>query len=258
MALLIDGMKCPICAKPIDINKDEIFATSGVFINTTNSLWKFCDAAMHWDCYEHWPHRQEFAKLYFIAQIETEKQNPFWSKIYLDDDIFISANPDLPVNEVRIVVKATGSDIRVKLNEWDKWIFDQGYIDSDIHQIDKNIIGDKIYELSRRGIVTKNFKKLINKKANKQILRKIKKDEKKVKNKLIRQNKSINILALKMKRELQKKGLKCPHCKTISKNIRYINRAPTTKSFFICNECVRSFWPEINLHKKNDKDSKNV
>ena len=72
MALIYDGIECPLCSKPISTQNDEIFATSGVFINPINSLWEYCDAAMHWDCYEGWQHREEFAGLYFKQQIENK------------------------------------------------------------------------------------------------------------------------------------------------------------------------------------------
>jgi len=43
---------------------------------------------------------------------------------------------------------------------------------------------------------------------------------------------------------LSKAGLKCPNCGVHSANIRYFDKSPTGKSYFICKACGRSFRPE--------------
>jgi hypothetical protein len=43
---------------------------------------------------------------------------------------------------------------------------------------------------------------------------------------------------------LEIQGLTCPRCNYHSKDIRFVDRSPGTKSYFICSACGRSFRPE--------------
>jgi len=45
-------------------------------------------------------------------------------------------------------------------------------------------------------------------------------------------------------RSLRTTGLTCPGCGQHSKDIRFIDKSPDTKSYFICKACGRSFRPE--------------
>jgi len=45
-------------------------------------------------------------------------------------------------------------------------------------------------------------------------------------------------------RSLQAAGLTCPACSRHSKEIRFIDKSPDAKSYFICRLCGRSFRPE--------------
>ena len=47
-----------------------------------------------------------------------------------------------------------------------------------------------------------------------------------------------------MERSLRATGLTCPFCSNRSKEIRFIDRSPGGKSYFICKNCGRSFRPE--------------
>jgi transcription elongation factor Elf1 len=43
---------------------------------------------------------------------------------------------------------------------------------------------------------------------------------------------------------LKIEGLTCPTCNYHSKDIRFVDRSPEAKSYFICGACGRSFRPE--------------
>jgi hypothetical protein len=47
-----------------------------------------------------------------------------------------------------------------------------------------------------------------------------------------------------LERSLKATGLTCPLCHQHSKEIRFIDRSPNAKSYFICKNCGRSFRPE--------------
>jgi hypothetical protein len=46
-----------------------------------------------------------------------------------------------------------------------------------------------------------------------------------------------------LERSLKATGLTCPFCRQLSQEIRFIDRGPNAKSYFICRNCGRSFRP---------------
>jgi hypothetical protein len=64
MALVfLGGSRCPICHDLIR-EKGSFFSTWGTFLPSSDPLWKYCDAPIHWTCYENWPERHRFAREY--------------------------------------------------------------------------------------------------------------------------------------------------------------------------------------------------
>jgi hypothetical protein len=50
MALIYEGIKCAICDREIDIGrKDSYVATTHFIGDARDPLWRFSDAAMHYD-----------------------------------------------------------------------------------------------------------------------------------------------------------------------------------------------------------------
>ena len=49
---------------------------------------------------------------------------------------------------------------------------------------------------------------------------------------------------LNLARVLKADGLRCPHCKVLSKEMRFIDVPPPQQAHFICRSCGRSFRPE--------------
>ena len=64
MALIIRGKsKCPICGEALQ--KDQrLVATSHFIYDRVDPLWQFSDAGMHYECFQHWPHREIFVSKY--------------------------------------------------------------------------------------------------------------------------------------------------------------------------------------------------
>jgi hypothetical protein len=63
MALIYDGMPCAICKQPLDINHPRV-ATSHFIGDPSDPLWRFSDAAMHYECFQTWEHRHKFVAKY--------------------------------------------------------------------------------------------------------------------------------------------------------------------------------------------------
>jgi hypothetical protein len=65
MALIYKGIKCAICGREIDIDLKGSYVATTHFIGDSNDpLWRFSDAAMHYECFQAWPHREEFVQKY--------------------------------------------------------------------------------------------------------------------------------------------------------------------------------------------------
>ena len=65
MALITQFTTCPLCGESVwDATDDEIVATTHFIADARDPLWAFSDAAMHYGCFQQWPHRQEFVAKY--------------------------------------------------------------------------------------------------------------------------------------------------------------------------------------------------
>lgn len=65
MALIYEGIRCAICDRKIDIGRQGSYVATTHFIgDKSDPLWRFSDAAMHYECFQSWPHREEFVQKY--------------------------------------------------------------------------------------------------------------------------------------------------------------------------------------------------
>ncbi|NUO75270.1 MAG: hypothetical protein HOQ32_04575 [Lysobacter sp.] len=64
MAILILGKtQCPLCSQTIEAG--QVTVSSPHFIhNPSNPLWRYSDAAMHYECFQPWERRAEFVAEY--------------------------------------------------------------------------------------------------------------------------------------------------------------------------------------------------
>ncbi len=120
MALIYPGATCPLCDEPID-TQGSFFATSA-FLEPDHPLWRFSDAAMHWECYERWPHRSEFASAHFLSSVESATRNPYWGVALTSDAVYISLNPDPSVNMASVGLRASGTTLQEPLDQWARWV----------------------------------------------------------------------------------------------------------------------------------------
>jgi len=110
------GTKCALCGTPL---REPIYATSHFIGDRAHDLWKYSDAGMHWNCYAGWEHQERFAALYFAARCEWSTDNRYWQVIFQSDLVFVSYG--VAVNEMSVVLKKSGTDLRVKRETWMEW-----------------------------------------------------------------------------------------------------------------------------------------
>ncbi|MDD4868214.1 MAG: hypothetical protein PHQ28_14175 [Mycobacterium sp.] len=106
---------------PVDVLGD-FFRASGKFLAPQDPLARYCNVPMHWACYAAWPERPRFAGHYVAAWVAANQKNPFWWKAYEDEQVYVSVNPQPPVEEASVRLCAVGSDIRLPLPQWPTWL----------------------------------------------------------------------------------------------------------------------------------------
>jgi len=121
MATHLPELKCALCGEPID-PFGSFFRATGEFLPPKDSLVPFCNMPLHWYCYAQWPERRRFAGLYVQAWAEANRRNPFWWRVLEDEAVYVSVNPERPIEEASIRLCEVGSDIRVPLPKWSLWV----------------------------------------------------------------------------------------------------------------------------------------
>jgi hypothetical protein len=102
---------------------DPIYATSHFIADSSHDLWRFSDAAMHWDCYVRWPDQARFASMFFDAAVKRSETDPwpiYWSTLLKLADVLVLYG--FAVNEVSVVLRKSGTDLRVPRKMWQHWL----------------------------------------------------------------------------------------------------------------------------------------
>lgn len=149
MSSALPKLKCPICDGSIDPLGD-FFRASGDFLPAGDPLTRFCNAPLHWTCYENWPERPRFARHHVDAWVRANRKNPFWWFVHRDDHVYVSANPAQPVVEASVRLYAVGSDIRVPLPRWAEWLADPTRVTPGLQAIEQEALAEVLPTLRAR------------------------------------------------------------------------------------------------------------
>ncbi len=102
---------------------DPIFATSHFIADRTHGLWRYSDAVMHWDCYVLWPNQAKVASMYIEAAVKQSESDPwpkYWSVLLKSPNVLVLYG--FAVNEVSVVLRKSGTDMRVSREMWQHWL----------------------------------------------------------------------------------------------------------------------------------------
>lgn len=121
MAMMFDGMTCPLCQEPMHVH-EQLFGTWGVWLERSHPLVKYCDGTLHWSCYAQWEHRQTFARSYFEFWVKGRHDNPYWLPAFLDDEVLVTVNPMREISGVWVIVAETGTRDNPRLDDWQRWL----------------------------------------------------------------------------------------------------------------------------------------
>jgi hypothetical protein len=139
MTAWLPETKCALCGAHIDLKK-PFFRATGAFMPAGDALEPYANAALHWACYSEWPERARFARHHVDAWVKANRRNPFWWCVYLDDRIYVSVNPEAPVEEASVRLFVVGSDIRVPLSKWRQWLEDPNSVSPDLQPIERDAL----------------------------------------------------------------------------------------------------------------------
>jgi hypothetical protein len=115
--------KCALCGETL---AEPIFATSHFIGDQSHDLYRFSDAAMHWSCYVRWPDQARFASMFFEAAVRRSETKPwpqYWNVLLRSTSALVLYG--LAVSEVAIVLRKSGTDIRVARDKW------QGFLNAE-------------------------------------------------------------------------------------------------------------------------------
>jgi len=117
-----DGTYASQCALCGEILSHPIFATSRFITNKSHEFYRFSDAAMHWNCYIKWPQQSRFASFYFEAALSTSERtgSQYGKTLLKSPDVLVRYV--FAVNEVSVMLRKSGTDIRLHRSRWQTWL----------------------------------------------------------------------------------------------------------------------------------------
>lgn len=139
MAGLLPQPNCALCGRPVD-PRGEFFRASGDFLPPGDPLRSCANAPLHWDCYAAWPERRRFARHFVDAWVRANRRNPFWWAVYRDERVYVSVNPEPPVEEASVRLYDVGSDVRVPLSRWTEWLADPSAVTPALQPIEQQAL----------------------------------------------------------------------------------------------------------------------
>jgi hypothetical protein len=191
---------------------------------------------MHWACYATWEHRERFAQAYVQMWVENEKKNTQWARVFLNDFSFITINPNPPVNAAHIHLFRTGSRIEIPLQEWGKWMRSEGELEAN-HPLEALAWKEALPSIRKALSAEKSLLQAADWSSKEKLNREYAAREQEELATIEIYNHGCDDLY----RKLQSAGLVCPHCRERTTKVRYYNKAPVARSYFVCQLCARSF-----------------
>ncbi|MCE7872493.1 hypothetical protein DYH09_19230 [bacterium CPR1] len=230
MAIVIQGVStCALCGELAD--SKEYMATSGVWYEPDHPLWRYCDAPMHWECYERWPEREAFARDY-VAMRCSHQESPYWDTVYEDEQLV------LEVSRARALawLRATGTPVAFSPQSWPEP--EPGLHRLERAELAKSQLADRFptWEDLLAGVdwqAKEGLRERLDREAEER--------REKSRQQAIAAQAESNALTARWAEQLKTGGLTCPFCQRHTRNVRYCDRRPDQRSYFICQECGCSF-----------------
>lgn len=111
-------ISCPICGGDFKDGRPYT-CTSGVVFIPPHPLYEYCDAGLHYECLENWPHTAEFSKGYYLA---TKSMFEYMNTLLIEGQGWILGCGPAPRSKLPYYVKITLENWPFSLkSKWDDW-----------------------------------------------------------------------------------------------------------------------------------------
>lgn len=239
MAIVLDTARCAICKEPL--GDRPYLATSGAAFEPTHRMFEYCDAPIHWDCYEPWPSRSEFARAYFELKVAAEAENPSWARVYVDEDVLVLLSLSLPEEELAVCLASVGIGNHVALADWEHWL-EHSSPDLQPSLLQRSIaeVRDRLLEHLPDPSVIRSRVEVARQREKVETLQRAREIHEQARRARIDEN---HARAERLARDMAEGGYACPHCGSVTFGARYYDGSPESESYFVCDLCARSFTP---------------
>jgi hypothetical protein len=177
--------------------------------------------------------------------IENEEASPHWARVFLDEYSFISINPEPPVIGAHVYLFRTGSRIDIPLRQWRVWMRRE-QTSLFCHPLEEAAWNEALPSI-RRALPTEQS---LHKAADWSSKEKVYVDD------TIRKLDELATIEIynqgceELRKQFESTGLVCPHCQQRTTKVRFYNKAPAARSYFVCQLCARSFRLEDFVQMK--------
>ena len=242
MALITAASRCAICNELL--GRRPYLATSGVFLAPADPLSRYCDAPLHWDCYERWPERARFAREHVWSEAEYLATNPYWGMALLTSLVCVTVRKKEP-GAARIWLVETGTCVEVALAEWSAWLSDFTRTEQ-LHRLEIAALRDVVSDLRRRCPTSESMLDAIDWEAKARLGQAQEEDWARRRSAWHEEIRAHNEACRNVFAARDQQGLTCPYCRRQSTDIELVDRtAQERKSFFVCPTCARSFGHDL-------------
>jgi hypothetical protein len=236
------GSECPLCHKPVQPGQ-KFFASWGIFLRSDDPLLPYCDAAMHWDCYEKWKFRRRFGRAYVSLWVASEKRSRFAAKVYLDDLVFVQVNLPTP-SVITLSLFETGTEYQMRLEDWPVLLgFPEPPLEN-LSALEREEVRRALLGLRKLVPTLDDLIRSIDWNAKEQLALQEEEVQERRRRQRMALNSPYNEACGRVQDRLRHSALTCPQCGHQSQDVRFIEKKnPEEKSYFRCKLCLGSFGP---------------
>jgi hypothetical protein len=248
MALITQHSRCAICNSKLD---RPYTATSGIAPDIEADLFEFCDAPLHLDCLETWPHRDAFARAYFVAAVRFH-EHPLRGVLLRTDTLALVTGPaprGQTPDYAAIHLRDWPLQLYSKWNAWTSFVdggFRTGWSGQALHAATEavRVVAAVAPDLAALRALHAGRQHTVDweevDRQQQALLEARHAAEADGRRALEPHNESCRRLAAR----LQRFELACPRCGRRSRDFDFVDRSPRAKSCLVCRHCGRSFYPD--------------
>ncbi len=277
MALIFPDSRCAICGGTLD---RPYTATSGVPFISEPRLQGYYDAPLHLDCLAGWANREEFSRGKFVSRLATHWWG-YGTLLIGTAEWFLACGPgarsDLTLDPAadphfaRVELASWPFPLYSKWSEWDAFV-DGGFradltgpaldaatavmteVREQAPSVEalRSLRGERLAQapaelsLVEFGRYLETLWGMAARRINWRMLEQTRVASEAAEAERRRERAerigNANAMARRLVIKLANGGhLKCPHCRRVTREARFIDRGPETESYFVCKLCGRSF-----------------